>query len=91
VLSKSIMPNWLFATLMTVPVRIAGIVVVAVGLGMGVLAFGCNGVGGIDSGAPGAAVPLPASFPQPQKKRTHAAMAVTRRIISLRRVDCTAG
>ena len=48
---------------------------------MGMLVFDCNGVllTGIDSGALGAAVPLPASFPQPMTF-THAARARTRRI-----------
>src|SRR5215207_5882255 len=75
------MPNWLFAALMTAPVRFTGVAAVAVGPGLGLLVFGCNGVslGCIDSGALGAAVLFSASLPQPMTM-THAAMTATRRI-----------
>jgi hypothetical protein len=78
--SKSIMPNWLFAALMTVPVR-TGVAAGDVELCVGRLVAGCNGVplGEVGPGALGAPLLLSAS-PQPVMTMTHAASTAMRRI-----------
>jgi hypothetical protein len=59
------LPNWLFADLMTVPVRFPGATAVDVELAAGV--WGCDSVplvaGDVDSGAIGTPVSLPTSSP----------------------------
>jgi hypothetical protein len=80
--SKSIIPNWLSADLMTVPVRFTGGAAGEVVLGVGVLGRVCDGgsLGDVGSVTLGAPVPLPASFPQPTSKTAHAASTAMTRI-----------
>jgi hypothetical protein len=74
--SNSIMPNWLFADLMTVPVSLPGVAAVDVALAVGVLVLGCDSVAletaDVGSGAVGVPVPLETSFAHPTSMTAHA-------------------
>jgi hypothetical protein len=78
------LPNWLFADLMTVPVRFTGVAAVDVALAAGVWASGCDSVpllaGDVDPGALGTPVPLRTSSPQPTSTTPHMASAAMIRI-----------
>ena len=73
------MPNWLFADLMTVPVRFPGGAAVNGALGVGVLVRGCDGVPfvarDVGSGAVGVTLPLGRSFAHPTSMTAHAMSA----------------
>jgi hypothetical protein len=76
------MPNWLFAALMTVPVRFTGVGGVDVGLGAGGLVWGCDGIslGDADSGALGVSALVAVPSPQPASTMAHTASTALRRI-----------
>jgi hypothetical protein len=76
--SNSIMPNWLFAALMTVR-SAPGVAAADVALGVGVLVTGFDGValvaGDVGSDALGAPAPLGTSFARPTSTAAHTTSA----------------